>query len=77
MNPLLLIGVIVVVAGVVIDVLNKQKQAKENDPPDETLEVSPDAKDIPDDNSSRVDDSPDSGDIPTPPVPKDSIHLDS
>ena len=74
MNPLLLIGVLVVVAGVVIDVLNKQKQAKEN----ETLEVSPDADaEVHNDSPDRLDDSPDSGDIPAPSVSKDSIHLDS
>ena len=86
MNPFLLLGIVAVVAGLIIEQVQKKKQAQD-DPPVEPVvvppvEVAPDEPEaIPDSSSSGVDDSPDSGDIPTPAVPGNSgdrgINLDT
>ena len=84
MNPFLVVGVLAVVVGLLIEQVQKKKQADDEPPddsPDKIIEVSPDAKEIHNDSPDRLDDSVDSGDISASAVPKNSrdssINLDS
>ena len=81
MNPFLLLGVAAVIAGLIIEQVQKKKQA-EDDSPVEPVEVSPnESETISNGGGGGANDSPDSGDIPASEIPKNtgnsSIKLDS